>query len=134
MDFAAPFGSLTKSAIANTARNAGTSAIMNSILNAGSFSPYNVKTPNATTGPTSAPSVSIARWRPNAFPRFFSVVDEAIIASRGEVRRLLPILSEPRMISMCCHALAKTSPILSRDESPYPAITKSFLLPERSDQ
>ena len=46
--------------------------------------------PNAISGPSSAPTVSIARCTPKDVPRSSLREDIEIIASRGAVRRPLP--------------------------------------------
>ena len=60
----------------------------------------------ATNTPAKAPVVSMARWRPNATPRYSGAVESAISASRGEVRIPLPNRSPTRPISTTGHAVA----------------------------
>ena len=48
---------------------------------------------NASSGPSMAPVVSIARCTPNAVPRSSFGVESEIIASRGAVRMPLPTRS-----------------------------------------
>ena len=49
--------------------------------------------PNASSGPSIAPVVSIARCTPNAVPSVFGEAESEISASRGAVRMPLPMRS-----------------------------------------
>jgi hypothetical protein len=60
----------------------------------------NIQTISRTiTGPSVAPAVSIARWKPNARPRLSGSVVSAISTSRGALRIPLPNLSANRIPS-----------------------------------
>ena len=54
-----------------------------------------------STGPTTAPAWSMARWNPNALPRIAGSTWAAIRESRGEVRMPLPMRSTRRTSTIC---------------------------------
>ena len=72
------------------------------------------------SGPTTAPTVSAARWNPNARPRFSLVVSSAMIASRGGPRTPLPTRSVARATSTIGHAPAIARRSLPNADVPYP--------------
>ena len=75
--------------------------------------------PSATSGPVKAPMVSIIRWTPNARPYRGGGVDSVISASRGAVRRPLPVRSIAITAPIAPTALpAASSPSLATADSP----------------
>ncbi len=75
--------------------------------------------PNASSGPSIAPTVSRARCTPNAAPSCAGGVDIEIIASRGAVRIPLPMRSIRTSALIADSAVpAVARPILTIAESP----------------
>jgi hypothetical protein len=72
-----------------------------------SFSKTNLSRNAATSGPTSAPALSIERCRPKALPRFSGATMSASSASRGDVRIPLPTRSANRIASTCPQLVAR---------------------------
>ncbi len=66
----------------------------------------------ANSGPTTAPVLSIARWKPYTRPRDSGRAHEASMASRGAPRIPLPMRSTNRIASTCCQIV--TSPVSGR--------------------
>ncbi len=89
--------------------------------------------PNASSGPSIAPVVSMARCTPNAVPSVFGEADSEIRASRGAVRMPLPIRSSMTIAPIALAALpAATSPSLQTADSPYPSEATSLWRCRRS--
>ena len=75
--------------------------------------------PNASSGPSIAPVVSIARCTPNAIPSVCGEADSEISASRGAVRMPLPMRSTITSAAIALTAPpAATSPSLQIADSP----------------
>ena len=76
-------------------------------------------TPKATSGPSIAPALSMARWTPNAVARPAFVLESEISASRGAVRIPLPTRSMATIApTPPIEPLAATSPTLQAAERP----------------
>ena len=89
--------------------------------------------PNASSGPSSAPTVSSARCTPNDVPRSSSREESEIIASRGAVRRPLPersiitiALIAPNVVPTAASASLQTA------DRPYPIEATPLCRPRRS--
>jgi hypothetical protein len=74
-------------------------------------------TAEASSGPTTAPAWSIARWKPNARPRSAGGVTSATRASRGAPRTPLPMRSATRTASTCQGAVASATSGRASEES-----------------
>jgi hypothetical protein len=98
-------------AIANTIRYGRASLIACAAFPLGEPDSHQSSAAAAST-PVSAPAVSIARCRPNARPRWLTVVASAISASRGLDRRPLPTRSIVRPSSTSGHDVATASTVL----------------------
>lgn len=88
---------------------------------------------NATSGPSSAPAVSMARCTPKARPRVSGAEDSEISASRGAVRSPLPVRSTARTAPIRGRLWTRSSAGLHTADSPYPtAATALYRPPPRS--
>ena len=75
--------------------------------------------PKATSGPSMAPALSIARWTPNEVARPALVLESEISASRGAVRIPLPTRSKATIAPIAPIELPKaTRPTLQIAERP----------------
>ena len=105
----------TKSAITATPRTATTKLATKSTSNAPRI---RARSRNATTGPMNAPAASSARWTPNAVARSSDRLRSEMSASRGAVRRPLPmrsIATTPAIVVQAAPAAMIEQPAGGRD-------------------
>ncbi len=108
--------SRTKHAMAATPATAMKKLVTNTRSNARGRA---ARMANATSGPSSAPAVSSARWMPKASPSRSGAALSEISESRGDVRMPLPTRSSAMAADASPHALpARSRPILHSADSP----------------
>ena len=106
----------TSSAITPSPAIATQNETRNTDVNASGAS---ARIPNAISGPSMAPVVSIARWTPNAVPSVLGEAESEISASRGAVRMPLPMRSSITKTAIGATAPpAATSPSLVTADRP----------------